>query len=1169
MRSLPLTALAMVGVLAVLGFLVLRPSGDEAGPLEVVGHDGGRLEPAPRPIDTPDEPTAWRGDAAEGPTAAARDGEGAADPPPVERTGLTVAGRVVMAEGGPLPADVEVALRRTEPWPSLRPALSGAEPRPTVEPEREPDDEPDDEAEDEDALARATRVAADGDGSFTLRDVPRGGAWVDVWSAELYLDEPVFARPGEDDLVLELARGGVLAVTVRDADGETPDEALVSLRGLIDPMMMFRRGARRLGETWRATEDGVALVRKVPAGMPLVLGVEAPGHAAHGENLAPLAPGETRELLVTLARGASVSGRVLDETGAPLGDVHLRLDPARVSMSEIQQAERRSREARSGPDGAFAFGGLAAGEYDLVAAAADRRPASTELVLERGEARDDVELRLERGLAVRGRVVDTGGEPLARARVMAYIPPRLLDVSSYFDMQNRVEVHADEDGVFEVFGFEPGDTVRVDVSAPGYVKARAQARPDGEAVVAVLERASTITGIVVSKVDGLPVEEYVLQLSPADGLFDVTDPMSYGEALTDLMQPRRIRDPEGRFSLEGVDPGEYELGVVADDHGRELLPDVVVEAGEDLHGLVVMLDRPAAVRGRVVARENGLPLHGAEVTTSGGGIMQTMTEAITGGVLSTTTDENGDFALEGLGEGRVRLSVRHDRYLTRSLPEAWVRPGEDLDLGLIEMGAGASVFGHVHDARGAPRSGVEVLVSDATGTTMKSSRTDDEGAYRVRGLAAGHYQVTVMDFEFSTSSDDFMSMFEDMIVEAVTLEADEQRELDLHAPGAGGATVHGTVRAAGGPEAGAVVSLVADGTQGGMPRFSTTDEAGRYELTGVRPGRHLMQVIPGSGEALSSGSPIVTPIFDVVEVVGEGRFRKDMFVPGGRLEGVALDAEGGLPVERVRVVLERTDEGRPDSRTLEIMGSRIAEAYTDEEGRFRFEHLPDGSYALVAGGANLLGLGNTDYAMTGVEGVDVREGRRAFTVRVEMDRGGRVEGTVTAPDREPVAQVAVWAKDADGRWARRLSETSTDANGVYGLPGLEEGRWTLAFRHPDHALTVVDGVRVRAGDATTRDVVLDEGPRVVVDLTGLDLSTIDPQAVDIRTVAPWGTVPLDLTALQDVLQVAAGSQPSGTTVDLGRLPPGGYDVSAWAEGALIGTTSVQIAPAPDPFIVSF
>jgi RNA polymerase sigma factor (sigma-70 family) len=117
----------------------------------------------------------------------------------------------------------------------------------------------------------------------------------------------------------------------------------------------------------------------------------------------------------------SIEGRLVDPAGDPLADVDLNVfDPALpdTSFSSLEMLADGTRERRSGADGSFRIGGLAARDYRLRIWSAERllvhvsepiRAGTRDLVVR--VPAPDLEAR------VRGRVLDAAGEPVAAARV--------------------------------------------------------------------------------------------------------------------------------------------------------------------------------------------------------------------------------------------------------------------------------------------------------------------------------------------------------------------------------------------------------------------------------------------------------------------------------------------------------------------------------------------------------------------------------------------------------------------------------------------------------------------------------------------------------------------------------------------------------------------------------
>jgi len=104
-------------------------------------------------------------------------------------------------------------------------------------------------------------------------------------------------------------------------------------------------------------------------------------------------------------------------------------------------------------------------------------------------------------------------------------------------------------------------------------------------------------------------------------------------------------DAEGTYRLVGVPPGTHVLQVTH----PEYLPDealgVAVTAGEETVVDAVLVPRPrtGALQGRVTDASDGSPIEGALLTAPGG--------------LSATTDADGNYRLEGLPAGFVRLAL--------------------------------------------------------------------------------------------------------------------------------------------------------------------------------------------------------------------------------------------------------------------------------------------------------------------------------------------------------------------------------------------------------------------------------------------------------------------------------------------------------------------------------
>jgi uncharacterized protein YfaS (alpha-2-macroglobulin family) len=160
----------------------------------------------------------------------------------------------------------------------------------------------------------------------------------------------------------------------------------------------------------------------------------------------------------------------------------------------------------------------------------------------------------------------------------------------------------------------------------------------------------------------------------------------------------------------------------------------------------------------------------------------------------------------------------------------------------------------------------------------------------------------------------------------------------LAAPGAGtshdivlrgGSSLAGTVRAGGSgqPVSGATVT-VANG-RGEIAGAVTTGADGSYRLSQLAEGQHTLVV------AAAAYAPLAAQV-----TVEEGELvQHDVELPAsGAVVGTVLTADGTQPFPAAQVTL--TNE----------VGTEVASAAADADGRFTLSDVPSGRYTLVASG---------------------------------------------------------------------------------------------------------------------------------------------------------------------------------------------------------------------------
>lgn len=413
--------------------------------------------------------------------------------------------------------------------------------------------------------------------------------------------------PAEEPVTVVLRPAARVSGTVVDEDGSPVSG--VSL--------LLTRDSRVLGA---ATSDSVgrfAVEGVEPA--TLALTAMAPGFLPSVQSdLDVPQGGELADLEVILERGAVLAGTVTAPSGEPAPRARITVSGGGAPGSF---AGLGLSQAAADEDGHYRLEGVAEGERSVRVEWNGLPPAARSVEVRAGTNRLDVQL--EGGAAVSGRVVTSGGEPVEGAEL------RLAPLQEAGGAPPSAT--SAPDGSFRFAAVSPG-RYRLQGARPGYAGPPRDVEVAGEPVSDLelrLDRGGALSG----RLHGLlPAELFQVEVR-------ATSPLSPRDQVS---RP----GPDGAWRLDDLGPGVWSVVAQIQGTSRAARASVVIEPGKEAV-LDLELGRGFILSGQV--HRDGEPMSQAVV------ILQEGTS--TGGTGLTGPD--GRFRIEGLAGGAYSIHIVH------------------------------------------------------------------------------------------------------------------------------------------------------------------------------------------------------------------------------------------------------------------------------------------------------------------------------------------------------------------------------------------------------------------------------------------------------------------------------------------------------------------------------
>ncbi len=467
-------------------------------------------------------------------------------------------------------------------------------------------------------------------------------------------------------------------------------------------------------------------------------------------------------LRIALARGAVLSGKVVDAAGAPVPLAKLSLarsDGKDGFVPAWRDGERV--EVLSGQDGGFLFSGLPGGDFALMADGGPRGAAFERISVEDGGHLSDREIKLAPAPALEGLVVDEEGAPLEGAQVelrpggvsekLAKPESAVSGADGAFRFPNLVSMgyvifarHAKYYMENERRVVHPGGSEKISLPLKKKVAVRGRLQgPKGEAVepfaLFVLEEGQPAR----AKAQDVQVEplragearsfSLLLALRPGRRVSLQAEAEGFGPATTAFFDPRGAGNEELKLTMSAARTFELEVS----DSG------------------------------------NGMPIPGARVDWfRRDGPSEVEVNPVK---VHPQTDELGRLALKNLSDGRYLLSVYGQGYANRT-KEIRIGP-ETARVLKLELYPGATLKGIIRDRDMNPLENwivvavsIESASQDPGGFCYSDAPTERDGAYRFENLPPG---ICRLQYFPQNASEKAPPPVE------VSLKAGEEKSLDL------------------------------------------------------------------------------------------------------------------------------------------------------------------------------------------------------------------------------------------------------------------------------------------------------------------------------------------------------------------------------------------------------
>jgi hypothetical protein len=390
---------------------------------------------------------------------------------------------------------------------------------------------------------------------------------------------------------------------------------------------------------------------------------------AYSPQLQLPADGATVDVHLLLTAGGTISGTVSDDRGAAIAGVKIALNPTAVN-EWTNQGRRALAEVMSDAQGRFLFTRLGEQSYHISAFAAGFATQwRGDLKIIGRTVLDNVDLTLERGEPIHGKITNEEQQPIADATVT---------VQSSKSYGNAV---TNAQGEFTLANVGAGP-FSATAQAAGYSYERKKdIYPDKGRIDFELKRNGYVWGICIDAETKEPVKGATVELQSA------TNDRSRGYWRQNAAQVQT--DRAGAFKLYAKD-GQYKLGIRAKGYVDHVTQNVMVSVSAQPEEMKIELVSGGAAEGWVYDHK-GDPLRGAQV------YVRDQRDEKAEFTQAGATEGDGYFYVGSLKDGTYDFAFQFNEQIpmcfegnvivgSSALPQLRVRAGKPSPLSIIAVG---------------------------------------------------------------------------------------------------------------------------------------------------------------------------------------------------------------------------------------------------------------------------------------------------------------------------------------------------------------------------------------------------------------------------------------------------------------------------------------------------